>query len=257
MGVVDPVVRELPRLGRVLRVAGAPCWQVVFPAAVHEPSEGWLRDLAACDVSPTTLRSYAYDLLRWFRFLHVLGVPWERAERAHVRSFVEFLRVAANPAHARRSPNRPALGSVNAITGKPNPAAGYAPRTINHQLTVLHGFYEFGLDADLGPLVNPVPMQRAPGGGRVLAHQGPLEPVRRERRGRYRQKVPKTLRRSLTDVAADGLFSAPRSLSRRRRRGRCRVAAAQRLRLVRPGHRASRIAGKHWTRPPSSSSAGP
>lgn len=171
----------------------------------------WLRDLATCDVSPATLRSYAYDLLRWLRFLHVLGLRWERAERVHVRALVEFLRTAPDPAHARRSPGRPSLGSVNAITGKPNPTPGYAPRTINHQLTVLRGFYAYALDADLGPLVNPVPEQRAPGGGRLLAHQNPLEPVRRARRARYRQKVPKSLPRSLTNAAADALFSALRS----------------------------------------------
>jgi integrase len=209
--MAEAAVRVLPRLGCVRLASGPPSWQVVFPAVVHEPSQMWLRDLATCDVSPASLRSYAYALLRWLRFSHVLGVRWERAERVHVRSLVEFLRTAPNPAHARRSPDRPKLGSVNAITGKPNPTLGYAPRTINHQLTVLHGFYAYALDMELGPLVNPVPEQRASGGRRVLAHENPLEPVRRERRARYRQKVPKSLPRSLTNAAADALFSALRS----------------------------------------------
>ena len=55
------------------------------------------------DVSPATLRSYAYALLRWFRFLHERLVSWDRAER-----FVEHLRVAPNPQRLRRRPDGPA-----------------------------------------------------------------------------------------------------------------------------------------------------
>jgi site-specific recombinase XerD len=130
---------------------------VVFPDAVHGPCREWLRDLAACDCSALTLRSYAYDLLRWLRFLHVIGTSWKRATREHVRDFVEYLRQAPNPQNLRRSPDAPALGSVNKVTGKPYPKPGYAARTINHQLSVLSAFYTFAVDADLGPLVNPVP----------------------------------------------------------------------------------------------------
>jgi integrase len=180
---------------------------VLFPAAVHEPTRAWLRDLAACDVSPGTLRSYGYDLLRWLRFLHVSGVPWERAERVHVRALVEFLREAPNPLRAGRSASAPALGSQNLVTGKTYPGSRYAPRTINHQLTVLHGFYSFAVDCNLGPLMNPVPAQRGRDGGRPRAHQGPLEPVQRLRRATYRQRVPRTAPRSIPDDATDRLFA--------------------------------------------------
>ena len=44
----------------------------------------WLRDLAACDCSALTLRSYAYDLLRWLRFLP-LPRPSSRLTLDHVR----------------------------------------------------------------------------------------------------------------------------------------------------------------------------
>lgn len=60
------------------------------------------------DVSPATLRSYAYALLRWFRFLHERLVSWDRAERVDVRAFVEHLRVAPNPQRLRRRPDGPA-----------------------------------------------------------------------------------------------------------------------------------------------------
>jgi integrase/recombinase XerC len=64
----------------------------------------FLRDVAECDCSRLTIRSYAYDLLRWFRFLDARGVSWEKAERADVRELVELLREAPNP--QRLSPAR-------------------------------------------------------------------------------------------------------------------------------------------------------
>lgn len=57
----------------------------------------------------------------------------------------------------QHSPAAPPLGSVNPIIGNPCSAAGYAARTMNHQLTVLSAFYAFAIDAELGPMVNPVP----------------------------------------------------------------------------------------------------
>lgn len=157
----------LPVIGRVEAVGRSPWWVVVFPDEVHEPCREWLRDLAACDCSVLTMRSYAFDLLRWLRFLHVIGTGWGMAGREQVRDFVEYLREAPNPQQLRRSPDAPALGSVNKVTGKPYPRPGYAARTINHQLSVLSAFYAFAVDADLGPLVNPVPAQR-PGSGADL-----------------------------------------------------------------------------------------
>jgi integrase/recombinase XerC len=103
---------------------------------------------------------------------------------------------------------RRAPGSQNPVTGKAYSGARYAPRTINHQLTALHGFYSFAVDWDLGPLVNPVPAQRGRDGGRPRAHQSPLEPVQPLRRATSRQRVPRTAPRSIPDDAADRLFSA-------------------------------------------------
>ncbi|MFC3960963.1 site-specific integrase [Nocardia jiangsuensis] len=77
----------------------------------------WLRELAACDFSPSSLRSYGFDLLRWLRFLHVHEVAWQRAERGHVRGLVEHLRTAPNPQRLRRSPEAAPLDSVNPIRG--------------------------------------------------------------------------------------------------------------------------------------------
>jgi hypothetical protein len=68
-------------------------------------------------------------------------------------------------------------GSLNTVTSALYPAAGYAQRTVNHQLTVLDGVYAFAVDTNMGPLVKPLPTHRARDGGRPNAHQSPLEPV--------------------------------------------------------------------------------
>lgn len=200
----------MPVLGAVVEQDRSPRWLVVFPDRVHEPVAMWLRDLAACDCSPLTLRSYAYDLLRWLRFLHTVNVRWERAEREHVRGLVEFMRAAPKARQARRSAG--AAAAVNSLTGKPYPGSGFAPRTINHQLSVLSAFYAFALDADLGPLVNPVPQQQDGRGGRRYAHRSPLEPRGvPARRAAYRQQVPRSVPRSIPDDAVEALFGALRS----------------------------------------------
>ena len=64
----------MPVLGAVVAQDRSPRWLMVFPDRLHEGVALWLQDLAACDCSPLTLRSYGYDLLRWLRFLHAVNV---------------------------------------------------------------------------------------------------------------------------------------------------------------------------------------
>ena len=75
-------------IGRVQPSPTGLPWRVIFPANEHAAASSYLRELAASDCSPLTLRSYAYDLLRWFRFLHERLIAWERAERLDVRAFI-------------------------------------------------------------------------------------------------------------------------------------------------------------------------
>jgi site-specific recombinase XerD len=184
-------------------------WRVVFPDVEHEAACGFLRELAAWDCSPATLRSYAFDLLRWLRFLDERAVDWRWAERVDVRELVEVLRETPNPQRSRRRPGAPGPGSVNPVTGKPELGPSYAPRTINHQLSVLAEFYDWVITAGLGPLVNPVPPQRTHG-RRVHAHHNPAEDFAVRRRARYRQKVPFEGWRGMPDEAADRVFEALR-----------------------------------------------
>jgi len=181
----------------VLDGAGAPV------GAVAE----FLRDLLACGASPASCRSYAFDLLRWFRFLAAVEVEWQRAQRGEVRDFVLWLRVCHNPARDRHRPDPPAPGAVNARTGKTSLRAGYAPATINHAVSVVSAFYEFHLLSGQGPVVSPVPPQSR-GGLRLQGHHNPLEPFRLHRRGAYRQKQPEAMPRAMPDAVVEDLFGA-------------------------------------------------
>ena len=99
-------------LGRVESSPTGLAWRVIFPDSEHAAASSYLRELAASDCSTATLRSYAFDLLRWFRFLNDRLIGWERAERVDVRSFIEHLRETPNPQRLRRRPDGPPPGSV-------------------------------------------------------------------------------------------------------------------------------------------------
>src|SRR6266545_6273338 len=152
-----------------------------------EPVEDYLAELLASDYSPLTLKSYAFDLQDWFRFLAAAGMGWEQATRKHVRDWVLALRSRHNPQHQRRA-DRPAAGSVNPRTGKPSLRPGYAPATIKHRLSVVAAFYAYQGGAGRGPARNPVPNDGPSASGRN-AHHSPMEPWRAARRGSYRQKT--------------------------------------------------------------------
>ena len=52
----------------------------------------FLHHMLADDASPASLRSYAYELLAWFRFLDAVMVPWDLAGRAEARDFALWLK---------------------------------------------------------------------------------------------------------------------------------------------------------------------
>ncbi|MDP9798910.1 site-specific recombinase XerD [Catenuloplanes nepalensis] len=173
-----------------------------------EPVSMFLRDLRGCDYSVETLRSYGLALLRWQRFLWAVEVGWERATRIEVRDFVLWLQQAPKPGRLSKARS----GSVNVVTGKRYRGAGYAARTINHNLSVVKGFYDFHAHFGGGPVVNPVPRPRvADAAGRVHAHHNPMEPYRQHRRAPYRQKEPKQVPRAIPDGLFNDLFASMRS----------------------------------------------
>ncbi|MEU5239781.1 hypothetical protein ACH4UR_24990 [Streptomyces lydicus] len=182
---------DVPRIGSVIQLETQhPPYVVVGKSGSPvEPVVPYLRDLALNDNSPATGRSYAYDLLRWFRVLWLLNIPWEKATEAEVAAMVGWLRSAPNPQRRRSKQNAPQPGAVNPRTGKRYLKAGYAPSTINHALTVVSSFYEFHREQGRGPVINPVPASQ--GRRSALAHHDPDDPVRLFRRARLRQRMPK------------------------------------------------------------------
>lgn len=197
---------ELPRIGEVRRTSDTA--QVPYAVFVDgsevEPITTYMWSLVLSDASPLTVRSYAHDLLRWWKVLAVVDVEWDRASRAETELMVGWLRTAVNPQRRRTNLSAPQPGSVNLRTGKPALAAGYAPSTINHALTVVSGFYEFHLTYGRGPLVNPVPSSDR---GRLLGHRSPLDPLPPFRRAPLRQKKTQRAPRSIPDRLWTELFA--------------------------------------------------
>jgi integrase/recombinase XerD len=71
---------ELSRWGRVVRVDGMVGWLVADPDGVAvEPIRRFLFDFVARDNRAGSVRSYAYVLLRWWRWLQAAGVQWDKA----------------------------------------------------------------------------------------------------------------------------------------------------------------------------------
>ena len=95
--------RDLPRHGEVRATESRSLPFVVVDAAGREvePVSRFLRDLVLSDRSVLTCRSYAVDLLRWWRLLDVLAVGWDRATTDEVAVLVGWLRTAPNRQHPR------------------------------------------------------------------------------------------------------------------------------------------------------------
>jgi hypothetical protein len=91
----------------------------------------FLHHMLADDDSPTSLRSYAYELLTWFRFLAAVDVAWDHAGRAEASDFALWLKTVKKPPRQRR-PDAPRPGAANPVTGKQPPGENYADRTRRH-----------------------------------------------------------------------------------------------------------------------------
>ncbi|MDN5919903.1 MAG: tyrosine-type recombinase/integrase [Pseudonocardia sp.] len=202
---------RLPRWGRVVEAADhVVAWQVVDPdGRVVGPIAQFLRDFVAQGNRAGSVRSYAYALLRWWRWLDAVQVSWDRATSVEVRDFVLWLGQAEKPRRIPRTGSAATAGTMNPVTGKRHLGDEYETRTVRHSNAVLRSFYEYWLEIGAGPLVNPVALKRGP--GRPHAHHNPLEPFRPEGRLRYNPKLPKARPRAIPDHRWDELFAALRS----------------------------------------------
>lgn len=180
----------VPVVGRVAVVEETP-GTVVLDASdepVVEVSD-FFRAMLASGASPSSLRSYGLALLRWWRFLAAVEVPWNRAGRIEARDFVLWMR----------------------LVGPAGRQGGYAPATINHGLAVIKSFYADRAQAGQGPVINPIPDASHRDGRRVQAHHNPLQPFAPGRRAALRQRIPERAPRSIPDGLFDALFATVRS----------------------------------------------
>lgn len=173
------------------------------------PVDRFLREFAACGNAAGSVRSYAGALLRWWRFLQAVEVPWDQAGLVEGRDFVLWMRQARKPVADRRTTTAATAGRVNPITHKPYQGDGYALRTIRHNNAVVRSFYEYFGERGQGPLLNPMPRDRA-GGLRAHAHHNPMTPFGFEGRLRYNPKAPLRRRRALSDQQWGELFGVLR-----------------------------------------------
>ena len=197
----------VPQAGRV--VATDDVWEpyrlVDVDGIAVESVAVYLRDLQAAGRSAATARSYALDLLRWFRFLWAVEIGWDRATRVEARDFCRWLQIAGKPTrpHWRRR-DEPVGGARSGGGLRVRP---YAASVRAHSETVLRSFYDFHLDAGTGPIINPFPLDRSRRGRRAHAHRNRMDPPRNERAGLYRPTVPTRLPRSVPDEEFNEIFA--------------------------------------------------
>ncbi|MDN3243052.1 site-specific integrase [Glycomyces tritici] len=142
------------------------------------PVQTFLQDFTARGNSAGSVRSYAMDLLRWWRFLLAVGVAWDHVTSAEVRDFVLWFRQAAKPIAAVRKQSARTAGTVNPITRKTYLDDKYKPATIRHSNAVLRSFYDYWIERGEGPMFNPVVRELGRGGSRANARHNPLQPFR-------------------------------------------------------------------------------
>ncbi len=206
----DVAAVRMPSWGRVGRAAGVVPWLVYDDAgAPIEPIRRYLTDFMAQVNSAASARSYALELLRWWRWLRAIGVQWDKATPAEGRDLVLWLMQATKPVSRSRTGSKATAGTVNPVTGKRALGDRYCARTIRHSNAVIRAFYEYWIELGLGPLINPMPLDRH--GRRANAHHDPSEPFRPEGRLRYNPKLPKAQPREIRDEHWRDLFGALRS----------------------------------------------
>ncbi|MEV5300272.1 tyrosine-type recombinase/integrase [Amycolatopsis methanolica] len=203
-------VEGLPRWGRVVPGDTIVPWRVVDEAGRPVgPIEVFVRELMACGASPASARSYCYGLLRWWRWLMVVDVAWDRATPDEAREFVLWLTQARKPRNSLRTASARTAGTVNVVTRKPYLDDRYQARTVRHGNAVIRSFYEFWLERGGGPLINPIPLDKAVGWRRRSGEVG--ERPQAPGRVRYNPKLPKRSPREVPDGQWKAFFGELRS----------------------------------------------
>ncbi len=160
----------------------------------------YLGYLADRRYSPASVRSYAFDLLHFARWLAGQGLALERVDTD------ALLRYLA----ACRSERRPGQHD-NVVSLASGLASGFAPATINRRLAAVSGLFSFRSMRDSG-MPSPVPKglaaRRAAAGERagLLAHLDRPKP-----RSRLRVREPRRLPRGLDRAETAALLGSFRT----------------------------------------------
>ena len=110
---------------------GDTSWTVLDEhCAVLEPVDFFLAHLTRIERSPTTVRSYAFDLRDYFTFLHSRQIDWTAVVLEDLGRFVAWLRLTPD---ARRG----------TVTTLPTVAPYCSAGTINRKLSAIGSFYRF------------------------------------------------------------------------------------------------------------------
>lgn len=199
---------QIERWGCVRSGSSGVAWLVYDDAGeVVRPIADFLRDFAARGNSQGSVRSYAYVLLRWWRWLAAVDVEWVRATPVEVRDLTLWLQLHPKPRRSPRTVSAATAGTVNQVTGKRHLDDHYAARTIRHNNAVISSFYDFWSEQGPGPVVNPVARDHR-GQGRANAHHNPMQRFRPEGRVRHNPKVPRRRPRALPDEEWAELFDS-------------------------------------------------
>ena len=206
--LTDVTTMTVVRTGRLLTTNDL--WdpfQLIDPEGTPvEAVRVFFADLQASGRSPATLRSYGMDLLRWFRFLWSVEVPWERATRTEARDFSRWMQLANKPVRPHwRHPGELADPLASLATNL------YAPSVRAHSETVLRSFYDYHREEGTGPILNPFPLDRSRRDERAHAHHNPMERYRNVRSGLYRPTVAARIPRAIGDEEFNEIFAQLRS----------------------------------------------
>ncbi|MGH3831742.1 MAG: tyrosine-type recombinase/integrase [Pseudonocardiaceae bacterium] len=177
-----------------------------------EPIRWYLVDFVARDNRAGSVRSYAYDLLRWWRWLRAVGVEWDKATPGEARDLVLWLKQAVKLRRSARTASVATAGTINPVTRKKYLGDEYEATTVWHSNAVVRAFYEFWIeDRGQGPLINPVRLDRGHRHRRPNAHHNPLQPHKAEGKIRYNPRIPKRQPRAMSEERWRDLFAALRS----------------------------------------------
>lgn len=179
-------------------------WWLVGPTGSGdlEVVNDFLGYLSDRGYSPQTVRSYAYDLLAFTRWLADEQLGLEQVRTDVLLRFLTFCRTAPLP-------NQPGGNVISIRSGR---ATGYAPATVNRRMATISGLFGY-LEMRDPAAISPVPRggvaRRQASGERsgLLAHLD----TRPKSRSRLRVREPRRLPRGLDRAEVTALIGSLRT----------------------------------------------